>query len=61
LTDLENAIPMLKKNIDANEKQWRRCGGTAKAQILHWGKTLDLDFQPEIILLSDCVYYEEVN
>jgi hypothetical protein len=52
---------MLKKNIDANEKQWRRCGGTAKAQILHWGKTLDLDFQPEIILLSDCVYYEEVN
>ncbi|XP_011499833.1 PREDICTED: protein-lysine methyltransferase METTL21D-like [Ceratosolen solmsi marchali] len=59
LTDLESVVPMLKKNIIANEKQWRGSGGTAKAQILEWGKKIDLDFKPEIVLLTDCIYYEE--
>lgn len=60
MTDLENALPMLEKNIKANEKQWKSLGGVAKAQALEWGKEVKLNFIPDIILLTDCVYYEEV-
>ena len=60
LTDLENTLPMLERNIDLNKKQWKTLGGTAQAQVLEWGKKINLKFKPEIILLTDCVYYEEV-
>ncbi|XP_001604308.2 protein-lysine methyltransferase METTL21D [Nasonia vitripennis] len=60
LTDLATVLPMLEKNIKANEKQWKSLGGVAEAQVLEWGKEVNnLNFKPEIILLTDCVYYEE--
>lgn len=51
---------MLEKNVKANENQCTKFGGSAKAQVLEWGKELALNFKPEIILLTDCVYYDEV-
>lgn len=51
---------MLEKNIKANEEQWKSLEGVAEAQVLEWGKEVNLNFKPEIILLADCVYYQEV-
>ncbi|XP_058788842.1 protein N-lysine methyltransferase METTL21D-like [Phymastichus coffea] len=59
LTDLESALSMLEKNVKANENQWKKFKGSAKAHILEWGKDISLNFQPDIILLTDCVYYDE--
>lgn len=52
---------MLEKNIQVNEKHWKRLGGLAIAKTLEWGKERNIEFRPEIILMTDCVYYEEVN
>jgi len=59
LTDLEEALPMLEKNIRVNEQVWKNLGGAAEAKVLKWGKDVNLDFKPDIVLLTDCVYYEE--
>lgn len=59
MTDLESTLPMLKKNIINNEKQWKN-SGSIEAQTLDWGNKIELDFQPDIVLLADCIYYSEV-
>lgn len=58
---MESAQPLLNKNIKANEKEWKSAGGSARAQVLDWDSPTDLDFHPEIVLVTDCVYYEQVN
>ncbi|KAJ8674864.1 hypothetical protein QAD02_010650 [Eretmocerus hayati] len=59
LSDLEGTLPLLQQNIQINETQWKNFGGSAKAVVLEWGKPCDLEFHPEIVLATDCVYYEE--
>lgn len=61
MTDLEKTLPMLRKNVEINRKYWKCLKGFCEIQKLHWGSEIDLDYEPEIILLTDCVYYEEVN
>ncbi|XP_014233390.1 protein-lysine methyltransferase METTL21D-like [Trichogramma pretiosum] len=59
LTDLDDALPYTEKTARQNRNEYEKCGGTVDCRVLKWGKEIDLDFQPEIILVSDCVYYEE--
>ncbi|KAK0171079.1 hypothetical protein PV328_008841 [Microctonus aethiopoides] len=59
MTDLKCAFPILEKNILLNKNQWRDSEGTAESKILEWGNIIDFDYQPDIILLADCVYYKE--
>lgn len=58
---MESALPILKFNIELNEKLWKDQGGDAQCQVLEWGKEINLNFEPQIILLADCVYYKEVS
>lgn len=65
MTDLPDVVPQLEKTIDLNRAAWSD-KGKISAVALTWGRNKpgDLEFihQPvDIILLSDCVYYEEVN
>ncbi|KAL1132234.1 hypothetical protein AAG570_010191 [Ranatra chinensis] len=62
LTDLPNVIPQLEKTIELNRTSWAG-RGTVTAGPLAWGSNkqgnIDTSKKPDIILLSDCVYYEE--
>ncbi|KAF8782854.1 Protein-lysine methyltransferase METTL21D like protein [Argiope bruennichi] len=55
LTDLPEVIPLLEKNIELNKNIIK---GAATASVLEWGK-LDKNFPvPDLILVSDCIYYD---
>ena len=62
LTDLPKEIGQLQHNIDMNENVWKECGGHARAVSLEWGNNNEncIDV-PDILLLADCIYYEEVT
>lgn len=60
MTDLESAMPALNKNVKLNENHWQKSSGSVKTEIFEWGKELPKNFTPDIVLLTDCVYYEEV-
>ncbi|XP_034945900.1 protein-lysine methyltransferase METTL21D-like [Chelonus insularis] len=63
VTDLESTMPMLEKNIMMNKSQWKDTNGSVNAQIMKWEDESIFDslkkFSPEIIILSDCIYYME--
>lgn len=61
MTDLESTLPMLQRNIELNEDQWKTGGGTACAKVLEWGNEIPLYLSCDIIVLADCVYYTEVH
>ncbi|GIX68555.1 protein-lysine methyltransferase METTL21D [Caerostris darwini] len=55
LTDLSSVIPLLEKNIKENVDVLK---GSATASVLEWGK-LEAKFPvPDLILVSDCIYYD---
>ncbi|GIX92614.1 hypothetical protein CEXT_128242 [Caerostris extrusa] len=55
LTDLSSVIPLLEKNINENVDALK---GSAIAYVLEWGK-LEVKFPvPDLILVSDCIYYD---
>lgn len=61
LTDLPEALPLLRKNINENKFKISSMGGYAIAEALIWGETSPLfDEKYDMVLLADCVYYEEV-
>lgn len=61
MTDLPEEIAQLQNNIDVNENIWKECGGHARAIELEWGNNKGNCIQcPDILLVADCVYYEEV-
>ncbi|XP_072175452.1 protein N-lysine methyltransferase METTL21D-like [Diadema setosum] len=57
LTDLPDFLPLMEMNIQTNESALM---GSAKARVLKWGDDV-ADFlpSPDLILMSDCVYYPE--
>ncbi|XP_022105819.1 protein-lysine methyltransferase METTL21D-like isoform X2 [Acanthaster planci] len=57
VTDLEDFIPLMQLNIDTNKSVIR---GTITAKTLQWGASV-ANFlpHPDVILMSDCVYYLE--
>lgn len=62
LTDLPEALPLLRLNINENKAKIGSMGGYAIAETLVWGESSDiLDEEFDMIVLADCIYYEEVN
>ena len=59
LTDLPDFVPLLQLNIDNNKDLLK---GKAVCQALKWGDKIEDKTlcEPDLILLADCVYYEEV-
>lgn len=54
-------INQLQHNINANENVWKEYGGYARAVALEWGNNKESGIEcPDILLVADCVYYEEV-
>ena len=60
LTDLSEYVPLLEQNIKSNSAL---CKGEICAQQLKWGTPVTDPklLSPDFILVSDCVYYEEVS
>ncbi|KAJ4433575.1 hypothetical protein ANN_15884 [Periplaneta americana] len=59
ITDLPEVIPLMQKNAEANRTVWSTSGGKVCTKILQWGSELPEWKIPDIVLLADCVYYEE--
>ncbi len=63
LTDLENCLPLLKKNAKLNQEHLGR--QTIEARQLCWGAEQDLKLLIsergpfDLVLVSDCVYYQD--
>lgn len=56
MTDLPEFLPLITKNISANKDLLK---GKAEARTLKWGCGVQ-DFQtPDVLLMSECVYYEK--
>lgn len=62
LTDLPEALPLLRLNINENKSKIGSMGGYATAESLEWGDSTSEILKEEfnMIVLADCVYYEEV-
>ncbi|XP_026759675.1 protein N-lysine methyltransferase METTL21D-like [Galleria mellonella] len=61
LTDLPEALPLLRLNINENKSKIGSMGGYAIAESLVWGDSSSeiLKEEFDMIVLADCVYYEE--
>ncbi|KAM3967138.1 protein N-lysine methyltransferase METTL21D [Aphomia sociella] len=61
LTDLPEALPLLRLNINENKSKISSMGGYAIAESLVWGDSSSeiLKEEFDMIVLADCVYYEE--
>ncbi|XP_056632378.1 protein N-lysine methyltransferase METTL21D-like [Diorhabda sublineata] len=58
LSDLPEALPLLNLNVKENKTCWEGNQGLIRIIPLDWGTEVELK-SPDIILLADCVYYEE--
>ncbi|XP_023017560.2 protein N-lysine methyltransferase METTL21D [Leptinotarsa decemlineata] len=59
LTDLPVAIPLMSKNVETNKVAWQQSQGNVETMTLIWGEEADIKCSPDIILLTDCIYYKE--
>ncbi|XP_063827385.1 protein N-lysine methyltransferase METTL21D-like [Ostrinia nubilalis] len=61
LTDLPEALPLLRLNINENKTKIGSMGGYATAESLVWGDSTSeiLKEEFDMIVMADCVYYEE--
>ncbi|RVE47583.1 hypothetical protein evm_007781 [Chilo suppressalis] len=61
LTDLPEALPLLRLNINENKSKICSMGGYAVAESLIWGDNSSEILKEEfnMIVMADCVYYEE--
>ncbi|OWR51144.1 methyltransferase protein 21D [Danaus plexippus plexippus] len=61
LTDLPEALPLLRLNLSENKSKIASMGGYAIAESLVWGdKNSEIHKQEfDMIVLADCVYYED--
>ncbi|XP_072390429.1 protein N-lysine methyltransferase METTL21D-like [Diabrotica undecimpunctata] len=59
LTDLPEAVPLLKLNVETNKSCWEQVHGYADVSTLVWGEEVELKWFPDLILLADCIYYKE--
>lgn len=60
LTDLPETLTLTKENVELNKSSWTAREGSCEVQILNWEDNVGIDFNPDIIILADCVYYEAV-
>ena len=70
ITDLPEAMPLLKRNIQLNRKKFRAGPDAVQARVLAWGNEdhasqVVQEWQspdcPVLVLASDCVYYAELH
>ncbi|CAG4970843.1 unnamed protein product [Parnassius apollo] len=61
LTDLPEALPLLRLNISENKQKICSMGGYAIAEVLVWGDNNSEIHKQEfdMVVLADCVYYED--
>nr|CAI5829632.1 unnamed protein product [Callosobruchus analis] len=57
LTDLPQALPLLRQNVEENKTKLNGC---VEVEQLNWGTPCKINFTPDIILLAECIYYKEV-
>lgn len=58
LTDLEEFVPLMNLNIENNISN---IAGSCNSAALKWGTTVPDNLRhPDIVLMADCIYYEEV-
>lgn len=57
LTDLPECLPLLEKNILSNKDVLK---GTATSAVLCWGEDTYKFPSPDILLVSDCIYFDQV-
>lgn len=55
LTDLPGLLPLLEKNIHSNKNV---LNGSATSAVLSWGEDSPKFVSPDILLISDCIYYD---
>ncbi|XP_062525226.1 protein N-lysine methyltransferase METTL21D [Bombyx mori] len=62
ITDLPEALPLIRLNINENKSKIGSMGGYATAESLIWGDQYSEIFNEEydLIVLADCIYYEEL-
>lgn len=62
LSDLPETLPLLRLNINENKQKISSMGGYAIAESLVWGDNTSeiLKEEFDMVVLADCVYYEEV-
>lgn len=62
VTDLPDVLESLVNNVEHNRSVWESCEGSAHARPLKWGSSkIDEFSSPDILIGSDCVYYNEVS
>uniref|UniRef100_A0A1I7YN04 Protein-lysine methyltransferase METTL21D n=1 Tax=Steinernema glaseri TaxID=37863 RepID=A0A1I7YN04_9BILA len=56
-TDLPACVPLMEKNIAANQEAIQKAGGTCVAKSLDWNEPLKKRPECDLLLLVDCIYY----
>lgn len=59
ITDLPEFVDLMSYNVSANKSLIEERGGLCKVEALEWGTPSDM--KVDMILLSDCIYYEKVS
>ena len=57
VSDLSEHLPLLKRNAERNKGH---INNNLEVQEIRWGRQEDAkDLNPDLVLVSDCVYYED--
>lgn len=57
VSDLCEHLPLLKKNAEKNKSHFK---DNLEVKEIRWGRQEDAkDLNPDLVLVSDCVYYED--
>ena len=60
MTDLPEFLPLMEYNTQANMGIVKESSGKLSAEALVWGEDVSRFLRPKLIVLADCIYYEEV-
>lgn len=62
MTDLGRIVPLLEEGVEWNQNLLNESGKFLRVRKLEWGNKEDIervvDPDPDLIVVSDCVYYE---
>jgi Lysine methyltransferase len=68
LTDLDEAMPLLQRNIIQNRSKFLAGESSVQAQVLRWGNEEDaksalewMNHEPTLVIASDCVYFPNLH
>lgn len=56
LTDLPALLPLLELNLTENGDKLQ---GNTEARVLKWGQDVSAFVKPDVILVADCIYYQQ--